>query len=124
MLYLEDYEMRKTKLTIEDIVFFIIIGLIVFISLWLLIRSPTFNNAIISIGVFIATTEIFLWRKVFSIDKNTTVGFVKVKSDIDKLRIEMNNQFDNMEGRFDAMENRFDNMESKLTNVENWIRRK
>ena len=77
------------KLKFEDIVFFIVIGLIVFVVLWLLNGSPTLNSAIVSVGAFVASSEILLWRKLFSIDKNTAISFVKLKNYIKNLDIRL-----------------------------------
>ena len=74
------------RLTFEDIIFFIILGLIVFVALWLLHGSPTELGAIISVSLFVATSELFLWKKFFAIDKNTAVSFVNLNHDIQDLR--------------------------------------
>ncbi|MBI2508062.1 hypothetical protein HYV89_03860 [Candidatus Woesearchaeota archaeon] len=74
------------KLKAEDIVFFIVIGLALFVLLWLLHGSPTLDSALVSIGAFIITSEVLLWRKYFEIDKNVSIGFMKVKTDLDKIK--------------------------------------
>lgn len=73
------------KLKAEDIVFFIVIGLMVFTALWLLSGSPTFIGALIALFVFAATSDIALWKKLHQIDKSTAVGFVKVKNELEKI---------------------------------------
>ncbi len=78
------------KLKAEDIVFFIVIGLALFVLLWLLHGSPTLDNALISIGTFIITSEVLLWRKYFEIDKSVSNGFTKVKSDFEIMKSSMN----------------------------------
>ena len=77
------------KLKAEDIVFFISIGLALFVLLWLLHGSPMLDNALISIGTFIITSEVLLWRKYFEMDRNMMVGFYKVKNDFDKLNYKL-----------------------------------
>ena len=73
------------KLKAEDIVFFIVIGLAIFVLLWLLHGSPTLSNALVSVGMFIITSEVLLWRKYFEIDKKISIGFVKVKTELEKI---------------------------------------
>ncbi len=75
-----------SRLKIEDIMFWILIAAIVAIAIWLLSGSPDLENALITIGLFIIGSEILLWRKLFSIDKNTAVGFVKVNSDLKEIK--------------------------------------
>lgn len=82
------------RLKAEDIVFFIGIILAIFVLLWLLYGSPSVENALISVGLFIITSEVLLWRKYFKIDKNVSIGFVKVKSDLNSLRKDMNVEFE------------------------------
>ena len=45
-----------------------------------------------------------IWRKVFDIDKNTTVGFMKVKYDLDIFKREVNNKLDNIGDKLDNIE--------------------
>ena len=79
------------KLKIEDIVFWILILATVAVILWLLKGSPTLENTVITVGLFILGSELMLWRKYFEVDKNTAVGFVKVKSDLDKINSKLEN---------------------------------
>src|SRR3989338_8690710 len=77
------------KLKAEDIVFFIAIGLALFVLLWLLHGSPTLDSALMSIGTFIITSEVLLWRKYFQMDRGMVIGFSKVKNDFDKLNYKL-----------------------------------
>lgn len=88
------------RLKTEDIVFFISIGLALFVLLWLLHGSPILDNALISIGTFIITSEVLLWRKSFEIDKNVSIGFMKVKSDFERI----NDKLENIKGKLDHIE--------------------
>ena len=54
-------------------------------SLWLLKGSPTLENAVITIGLFIISSELMLWKKYFEIDKNTAVSFMRLKNDISNI---------------------------------------
>ncbi|MAG02733.1 hypothetical protein CMI42_05330 [Candidatus Pacearchaeota archaeon] len=91
------------RLKFEDIVFFIFLAIILGTSLWLLHGSPTLIGAIISIGIAVFGSELLLWRKVFSIDKSVSLGFMKMKHDIDKFRIEVNNKFDSVGGKLNEI---------------------
>ena len=95
---------------IEDIIFWILISAIVAIALWLLSGSPPEIDALITIALFVAASEMLICRKIFSIEKNTTIGFMRVKHDLDVMRKEMNFQFINLNDRFD-------NLDSKLNVV-------
>lgn len=81
---------------IEDIIFWILIAATIAILLWLLKGSPDLENALITIGLFIIGSEILLWRKIYSIDKNIAISFVKFKSDLDSKYIEINNKLENI----------------------------
>ena len=59
---------------IEDIVFWILILTSVAILLWLLRGSPTLENTVITVGLFILGSELMLWRKYFEVDKNTAIN--------------------------------------------------
>ncbi len=89
---------------IEDIVFWIIIIAIIAIAIWLLRGSPPETNALISIALFVAASELMLWKTLFKIDKNTSIGFVKVKNDMNNKHLEINNRFDKIEGKLDKIE--------------------
>ena len=73
------------RFKIEDTIFWILIISAIAVILWLLKGSPTLENAIISIGLFIIGSELLLWRKIFEIDKDTAISFAKLKNDIGSL---------------------------------------
>ena len=79
---------------IEDIVFFVLIAAIIGIALWLLSGSPPDSDAIITLGLFVAASELLIWRNMFAIDKKTAVGFMKIKNDMDRGFLEVNNKLD------------------------------
>jgi hypothetical protein len=70
------------KIKLEDIIFWILIFAIIGTAIWLLSGSPTDTSAIIAIAVFVAASEILIWKNLFKIEKKTLVGFEKVKSEI------------------------------------------
>ncbi len=76
MLYLD-------KMKIEDIIFWIIIGLIVGVAVWKMIGSPTDTAALIAISLFIASSEILIWKALFNMDKKTSITFIKIKSHLE-----------------------------------------
>jgi len=80
--------MRKMKL--ENIAFWILILAAVGVAIWLLIGSPTIEQGLLMITIFIATSEILLWKALFRIDKKSAVGFEKVKSRFDKIDYQLN----------------------------------
>lgn len=91
------------RLTIVDIVFFISIGLVLFVVLWLLKGSPSLVSALVSVAIFFATSEFMLWRKYFEMDKNMTVSFSKMRNDIG-----------NINSRLDSIDNRLGSIEGTL----------
>jgi hypothetical protein len=96
----------KRKIGIEDVVFFIIIFLIIGIALWLLHGSPTEVGAIIGVATFTAASELMIWRYVFKLDKNTALGFMRAKYDIEKMNLQMNNRFDIIESKLNEITNK------------------
>lgn len=79
------------EIKIEDILFWISVAAIIAIALWLLSGSPSEINALISIALFVAASEILLWKAIFSIDKKTSNGFIKIKSDMNNIRKDISN---------------------------------
>ncbi|MBI2042789.1 hypothetical protein HYT25_00170 [Candidatus Pacearchaeota archaeon] len=79
-----------TRMKIEDITFWIIIILIIALAIWLLLGSPTDTSAIVALAVFVAASEILIWKSLFSIDKKTAIGFEKIKNSIENLRKDLN----------------------------------
>ena len=74
------------KIKIEDILIWILILGVIAVSLWLLSGSPVETNALISIAIFVATSELLLWKKIFGIDKDIAVSFTNLKRDIRELK--------------------------------------
>ena len=86
---------------IEDMVFWALMVAIVAIALWLLRGSPPTVDALITLALFVVASELLIWKTIFRIDNRSTVGFMKVKHDIEKMRIEINNRFDILESKLD-----------------------
>ena len=91
------------KISIEDVVFWLIILFIIGVALWMLHGSPMDSNAIIAIALAFASSELLIWRTIFNMDKRTTIGFMKIKNDMDKNNLIINNKLDN---KFNTIENK------------------
>lgn len=76
----------------EEIIFWILILVIIGIAIWLAFGSPGFETSLISIVIFVAISEILLWKFLFSYDKKTSLGFEKVKLEFKS----MNNKLENI----------------------------
>ncbi|MBU1136483.1 MAG: hypothetical protein ABIG37_00590 [Nanoarchaeota archaeon] len=85
---------------LEDIVFWFLILGIIAIALWMLHGSPTEASAIIAVSVFVATSEILIWKTIFEKDKSIFINFEKLdkKTSIsfEKLKNEINTQFNQL----------------------------
>jgi len=111
------------KIKFEDIMFWIFILLIIGTALWLLHGSPPDISAIITIAVGVTGSELLIWKKIFSIekdfncivskiDKNINISFMKMKNDFDKNNLMMSNKFDNFNMQIN---NKLDNLNNKIT---------
>jgi len=87
--------MKSKKITFDDIVFFIIIAAIIAIAIWKLFGSPTDTATLITIITFVAASEIIIWKKMFTIEKNTAISFVKMRNDINNKHNELKNLIKN-----------------------------
>lgn len=97
---------------IEDILFWILMMTIIAIVLWLLSGSPPEIDALIAIGLFVIASESLVWRKLFTLDnkieagllkldKKTSLSFMKLRNDMDKNNLIMNNKLDNINNKLD-----------------------
>jgi len=77
---------------IEDIIFWLLIIGIIAIAIWMLSGSPTETNALISLAIFVAGSEILLWKALFNMDKKTVIGFERTKNDINNKFMKINSQ--------------------------------
>jgi len=80
----------KHKITFEDIMFWIIIAGMIGIALWMISGSPTEMGAIIGIVTFAAASDILIWKSLFKIDKNTAIGFTKIKGEFNNINYKLN----------------------------------
>lgn len=94
----------------EDIVFWILILTIIGISLWLAFGSPEFESSLIAVGLFVAGSEILLWRAFFNIDKKTSIGFERVKFGFEKVKL-----------GFERVDNGLKNIENDVRDVKSNI---
>jgi len=81
---------------IEDIFFWIFIIIIIGTSLWMLHGSLSEMSALITIGLAVASSELLIWKYVFNLDKKTALGFMKMKYQIEKNHLEVNNKLDSI----------------------------
>lgn len=70
---------------IEDLAFWAFLVMTLAIILWLLHGSPLLENALISIGTLILSTEFILWRKYHQLDTKAAVSFTRFKSDLNHI---------------------------------------
>ncbi len=92
------------KIKIEDIIILIAIAIIVGIAIWKLVGSPTDTAALISITLFVAASELALWKKVYFVEKKTELGFIKVRGDISLLRNDLKHYLKSTSQRLDNIE--------------------
>ncbi|MBU3907315.1 MAG: hypothetical protein KKA64_03635 [Nanoarchaeota archaeon] len=67
---------------IENIIFWILITAIIAVAIWMLAGSPPTENGLLMITLFVATSELLLWKTLFQIDKKTAIGFEKIRNNI------------------------------------------
>ncbi|MCX6748682.1 MAG: hypothetical protein NT076_03685, partial [Candidatus Pacearchaeota archaeon] len=91
---------------IENILFWILIVLIVGIAIWKLISSPTDTAALISIALFVAGSEVLIWKSLFGIDKRTCLGFEKFKNDL-------NSKFAKLDSKIEGIDTKLDSLKSR-----------
>lgn len=92
------------EIKIEDIVFWIAIIATIGVIIWKLFGSPSVLEILISAVSFLMIAGLTLWRSLHSVEKKiigienrNTIGFIKVKNDINNLKNEINQRFDNLE---------------------------
>ena len=90
---------------IQDIIFWIIIALIVGLAIWLMLGSPTIETGLISLALFIAASEILLWKAIFKIDKNASMGFLKVKNELEKINYKLEYEIKSMKKGINEIKN-------------------
>jgi len=86
----EELTINKMTAELKDIIFWILVLAAIGVAVWLIVGSPTVEQGLLMITIFIATSEILLWKTIFSIDKKTALGFEKVKSRFDKIDYQLN----------------------------------
>ena len=82
---------------IINIIFLVLISAALGEALWLLTGYPTIETGLLMITIFIACSEILLWKTLFNIDNRTAIGFVRIKNKMSNLRSDLNNRFNNIE---------------------------
>ena len=69
---------------IENIAFWILILSAIALSIWKLFESPSDIATIISIASLSIGSELLIWKEIFKIDKKTAIGFIKLKTDLER----------------------------------------
>ncbi len=87
---------------LENILFWIFIAITVGTALWLLSGSPPEISAIITIGLSVAGSELLIWKSLFKIDKNTAVGFVKIKGELNNINYKLNEISDKLSKKWQS----------------------
>ena len=96
-----------------DVLFWILILVIVGILIWLAFGSPEFENSLIAIGIFVASSEVLLWKAFFKIDKRTSIGFERVKLDFERI----NDKLGNVDNRLKDIENDVKDIKNNIVSV-------
>ena len=97
---------KMVKIRIEDIVFWILVFATISVMIWKLFGSPTDIGTIMGVGTFLLTSEILIWKKIFSIESKTAIGFIKVKHNLESMENRINNRFDKIEDSLNNIENK------------------
>jgi len=71
---------------LENIAFWILIALTIAVAFWMLHGSPTESGAIIAVALFVASSEILIWKTIFEKDKKTAVSFEKMKNQLENIQ--------------------------------------
>ncbi|MEK6872235.1 MAG: hypothetical protein AABX16_05000 [Nanoarchaeota archaeon] len=90
----------RRKIRIEDILFLMIILATTAIIIRKLFGCLSYFATLITLETFLITSKVIIWIYVFTIDKNTSMEFMKVKNsfltvkhEMEKIRMEMKNRF-------------------------------
>jgi hypothetical protein len=94
------------KIKPEDIMFWILIALIIGLAIWKLFGSPTDTASLIALSLFIAGSEMLIWKAIFKIDKKTSIGFIKLKNDMDKQFTQVTYSFEKINTQLNSIENK------------------
>lgn len=90
---------------IDDVLFWVLIALIAGIAIWKLFGSPTDTATLISVALFVAGSEILIWKSLFNIDKRACLGFEKIKNDL--------NRFSRLDNKIEIMNNKLDSLKTR-----------
>ena len=104
------------EIKLEDIVFWILIFAIIGVALWLLNGSPTEISAIISIAIFVAGSEVMIWKALFKNNERNAVKF-------EKLDKKTSISFEKVKSRFDKIDLKLESINSQLNKVEKLIKK-
>jgi len=63
-----------------DVLFWVLLLAGIGIILWLLFGSPDVISALISVVLFVATSEMLLWKKLFEVEKELKIEIESLKA--------------------------------------------
>ena len=101
------------KIKLEDIVFWILIIVIVAIIVWKLFGSPSDTAILMTSVLFMISIILTLWKKVYNIERKTEVGFMKVRGDLNTIKIDINYMRKDINSINNKLENIQDNLISR-----------
>jgi len=109
-----DIQNKIGRIKLEDILFWILIATIIMIALWMLQGSPKEENALTALALFVAGSELLLWRALFKTDKITSIKFEKIDKKITLSFERIGSDINNLKS----------NIDNQLKEVKNLIRKK
>ena len=92
MSYFRGLYKMSTRDIINNILFWTLIILIIWIAIWKLIGSLTDTAALVTIALFVVSSELLIWKALFRIDNKNYKGFMKIKNTLDKQTNLINNE--------------------------------
>jgi len=105
------------KITIEDVVFWLMIIAVIAIIIWKLFGSPSDMATIITIASILAGSQVVIWRSMwenhYKLDKKAEVGFTKAKGDLNIIKNDLN-----------YIKEDINHIDKRLENIENLIKRR
>ena len=68
----------EKSIKLEDILFWLLIMGIIAVVIWMLHGSPPTENGLLIITIFVATSEVLLWRVMFNTEKKSIIGIERL----------------------------------------------
>ena len=130
--------MERTISIVEHVLFWILILAIIATVIWLAFGSPEFEKSLLMVMIFVAGSELLLWKTLFATDKKSSIGFERVKIGFERVRSDfkqvnirldimgsditgIKDNFISIENNFNGVKNRLINIETDVNNIKNSI---